>query len=282
MKNLRLFIRGTYYHIEISGVGSPAVLLHGFAGSTVDWLSIQNRLKASHQVIAVDLLGHGKTDAPIETNRYQMAEAVDDLKEIFLQMALPPVILVGYSMGGRLALAFAATYPIYVRHLLLESSSPGLKTEKERIERCNQDTVLAEQILQNGTEWFASYWRERPIFQMKDVLDPLLNSHLQALYQRQKKSNACGLANSLRGMGTGMQNSYWSYLEKISVPTTLICGANDKKFCTINKEMQHLMPDAKLFCIPNAGHRVHLERLDAFWQIMQQHITVIDKEGKVR
>lgn len=272
MNGMKLRVRQVSYYVQVAGQGEPLVLLHGFSGDVHTWTDIQAALAKKYQVIAVDILGHGRTDSPENFTRYKMEEVVQDLAEIFHKLKLTNVYLLGYSMGGRLALAFSLTYPEKVKHIILESSSSGLKTEKEREERKKRDEALAEQILQNGISWFVEYWQQVPIFQSATLLTNETKERLQKLYMYQKKANPVGLANSLIGMGTGAQKSYWSDLSQISFQTTLICGTNDEKFCTINKDMKNHIPNAEIFFIDDAGHRVHLEQPTQFLQLVEKQM----------
>lgn len=272
MKQIKLQIRDVSYYVQVAGKGQPIVLLHGFSGDVHTWTWIQNALAKTYQVVALDILGHGKTDSPKDHTRYQMEEVIQDLREIFQKLNLTDVYLLGYSMGGRLALAFSLAYPEKVKHLILESSSPGLKTDAKRRERKAHDEWLARNILENGMAWFVAYWRDVPIFSSTSLNDKEKEARLERFYTQQKKASPIGLANSLFGMGTGMQESYWNQLAQISFQTTLICGTNDEKFCTINKDMQKHIPNAEIFFIDDAGHRVHLEQPTRFLQLVEQQI----------
>lgn len=272
MPEMNIEVRACRYHLTRLGEGSPLVLLHGFAGSIDTWQPISLELAKTHEVIAIDILGHGKTDATKQVQRYSMKEISLDLNELFRQLGLENFDLLGYSMGGRLALYFAYHYPKRVNRLLLESSSPGLKTEEERTERQAKDCVLAEQILSNGMDWFVRYWQTLPIFMVENCHQGTKQG-LNNLHLLQKNAVPIGLANSLKGMGTGAQDSLWPVLKEISCKTALICGANDKKFCTINKEMQSMMPNAKQIIVASAGHRVHLENPSEFAAVVLHELN---------
>jgi 2-succinyl-6-hydroxy-2,4-cyclohexadiene-1-carboxylate synthase len=81
-----------------------------------------------------------------------------------------------------------------------------------------------------------------------------------------------GLANSLRGIGTGVQPSWWHRLNTLEVPTVLIVGELDLKFVTIAEEMHRLLPNSELVVIRNAGHTVHLEQPKDFSNTMIQKL----------
>ena len=88
--------------------------------------------KGKFRTVAVDLTGHGKTAVPEDINRYSMEQQVEDLEALFDMLSLERFTLVGYSMGGRVALAYTVQYPERVSSLILESASPGLKTAEEQ------------------------------------------------------------------------------------------------------------------------------------------------------
>src|SRR5262245_37449007 len=115
------------------GEGTPFVFLHGFLGCARDWEALASKLDAPS--FAIDLPGHGRS--PFTA---QFEEA--------LSSALPPepVHLVGYSMGGRLALRYALAEPERVASLTLIGAHLGLKTESERAARLARDAVWARKL----------------------------------------------------------------------------------------------------------------------------------------
>ena len=228
-------------------------LLHGFSGAGLNWSTVAELLN-SPIVIAPDLIGHGGTDSPPDPTRYRMEAAAADLFTLWGQLELPPMHLVGYSMGGRLALYTALTYPAMVTRLTLESASPGLASEIERADRCAADEVLADRIETNGIEWFATMWEQLPLFQHqpKTVREILRTVRLS--------QSPRGLAHSLRAMGTGAQPSLWDRLPELSMPVDLIVGALDAKFLAINQQMAAHISTCRLHVVDGAGHSVHQEQ----------------------
>jgi 2-succinyl-6-hydroxy-2,4-cyclohexadiene-1-carboxylate synthase len=162
-------------------------------------------------------------------------------------------------MGGRLALNTAISHPSLVHSLILESASPGLEDEAERVARILSDEQLAETIERDGLEAFVEYWTTLPLFatQSDDV-----RAQLKA--QRLMSNNPCGLANSLRGMGTGAQSSLWYRLNEVDCPTLLITGKYDDKFTRIAQRMAAKLPEAHVKVIEGAGHTVHAEQAEIY------------------
>ncbi len=260
-----LTIRGCRYFVTVQGHGRPLLLLHGFTGSSQSWRECIPALSSHFQVIAVDLLGHGRTDSPPDPTRYQMPEAAADLLAILDALAAVQADLLGYSMGGRLALYTAVHHPRRINRLILESASPGLVTEAERQERRQRDNALADRIEREGMESFVNFWEQLPLWRSQKQLDTAVRQNLR---EQRLQNNPVGLANSLRGMGTGIQPSLWQQLGNLKMPVHLIAGELDDKFVEINRRMVRQIPAARLEIVPGAGHTVHLERPSLFNQIL--------------
>lgn len=258
------------YHITRAGDGPPLVLLHGFTGSAQSWQSHVPTLSKHFSLIAPDFLGHGKSDAPSDPARYNIENTTADLLALFDQLEISRTHLLGYSMGGRVALHFALTHPERVERLVLESSSPGLADPHERAQRVANDAALADTIERDGIAAFVAYWTNLPLFATQKKLPESIGA---ALYQQRLASSAQGLANSLRGLGTGVQPSLWEQLHQLNLPTLLITGALDQKFTRIAKSMSQSIPDARHTIIPDAGHTIHLEQAELFDELVIQFLT---------
>ena len=128
----RVCANGVHFHVEVAGSGEPLVLLHGFTGSAESWTTTADLLAASFRTLAIDLIGHGGSDAPLDVARYGFDRALGDLAEIAAQLGFGSASWLGYSMGGRLALALALRFPERVTRLILESTSPGIADPAER------------------------------------------------------------------------------------------------------------------------------------------------------
>jgi len=249
------------YHVELTGEGPALLLLHGFTGSTASWEGFIPSWSKHQQVIAVDLLGHGQTDAPADPSRYRTEHAVRDLTDILDALHIDAAHVLGYSMGGRLALSLALIAPQRVRSLILESATPGIEADDERAERVRSDEALADRIISEGVAAFVDYWESIPLFRtIRDLPDDVQHS-----IRAQRLQNAeIGLAGSLRGMGTGAQPSWWQHIDSLSIPVQLIVGERDEKFVRIAQRMDELLPDSRLAVVAGAGHMVHVEQADFF------------------
>lgn len=265
---MRISIRGVSYYVEVVGEGEPLLLLHGFTGSVQTWKPFISDWK-QRTLVMVDIIGHGKTDCPDEVERYGIESVAADLHELLDQLHMDNAHVLGYSMGGRLALTFAIRYPHRVKTLILESSSPGLKTEEERMVRIRSDEALAAEIVQHGVVAFIEKWEQLPLF----ATQKRLPREMQEQIRRERLGHSAkGLANSLRGMGTGKQPSWWEQLNSLPIPTLLLCGEWDEKFCQIALEMNERLPNAQLTKISCAGHAIHVEQPKIFAKIVNEFI----------
>ncbi|RUL56560.1 2-succinyl-6-hydroxy-2,4-cyclohexadiene-1-carboxylate synthase [Lysinibacillus antri] len=267
---LRVNDINVHVHIWNEQADQTIVMLHGFTGSVSTWGKIADLLPKTYRIIAIDLIGHGLTDAPEDVSNYWMEEQITLLHETFKQLNLSTYTLLGYSMGGRVALSYAATYPSQIEQLILESASPGLKTEHERQARRLSDDELANKIMQNGVQSFVEKWENISLFESQKKLPKEVQAEI-----RQERLAQCeiGLANSLRGMGTGSQQSLWTKLVEIDIPVTLITGTLDQKFCNIAQEMKKLLLNAKHVVVHEVGHAIHVENPTTFATIVKDVIN---------
>jgi 2-succinyl-6-hydroxy-2,4-cyclohexadiene-1-carboxylate synthase len=255
------------YAYHCCGSGPAALLLHGFTGMGEAWSGLAAALGSRFRVITVDLLGHGRSSAPEDPGRYRIERAAEDLAELLGGWVDGPAHLLGYSMGGRLALYFTLAFPQLVRSLVLESASPGLETAEERGRRVAVDEALAARIEQDGVEAFVAEWERLPLFASQLLLP---EDTRQELRVRRLQNRAAGLAGSLRGMGAGSQPSLWSRLAEVRPRTLLVAGELDEKYCALNRRMVQALPGARLEVIPRAGHTVHLEQPERYVEIVKQ------------
>lgn len=267
---MRIRVNNITYHVEMEGQGEPLVLLHGFTGSSANWSEHINAFVQDFCVVTIDLLGHGQTGAPTNPERFGIEHAARDVIAIFAHLALAKVHLLGYSMGGRLALYMTIHHPERIQTLLLESGSPGIENPDERRARVEQDEKLARMIETGGLEKFVAYWESIPLFSTQS---PEMRVHLR---KQRLRNNPTGLANSLRGMGTGVQPSLWGGLKTLNLPTLLITGELDTKFATIAHQMSELLSQHHLSSIEGAGHTTHLEQPTKFQKVVSHFLSSVE------
>lgn len=265
-----------YYTEVLNPEKSQAVVfLHGFTGSTKTWHEVAAHF-TDYKVVLVDLIGHGRSSSPENASRYSMELQIRDLEKLFAKIGLAHFSLVGYSMGGRTALAYAVTHSEQVEVMVLESASPGLLDTAEQQERRMRDEKLAERILSDGVLEFVDYWEKVPLFASQKGL---LDAKRRSIRAERLEQKPLGLANSLIGMGTGSQASYWEALSRLDLPGLLVTGRQDEKFCTIAERMAERLPQAEHYTV-DAGHAIHVEKPAEFATIVKKYLSSNYRGGK--
>lgn len=228
------------------------VLVHGFTQTSRSWDPLVAGLAAEHDVVALDAPGHGRS-----------SDVDLDLVEggAWLAATGGRATYVGYSMGARLCLHAALAAPDAVRGLVLISTTGGIDDDGERAARRAADEALADRIERIGVPAFLDEWLAQPLFAS---LSPASQGRAERL-----ANTAAGLAMSLRRAGTGAQEPLWERLGHLRIPTLVIAGALDEKFVALGRRLAHTIPDAELAVVAGAGHTVHLERPDAFLDVLR-------------
>ncbi|HUA45109.1 MAG TPA: 2-succinyl-6-hydroxy-2,4-cyclohexadiene-1-carboxylate synthase [Solirubrobacteraceae bacterium] len=226
------------------------VLLHGFTHTGASWDPVVAALGESYRALALDIPGHGSAS---DRSPVTLEGVVEDLNTL----APKQFTLVGYSMGGRIALHAALALPGRIERLILIGASPGIADAAEREARLDDDERLAVKIEGMSIEEFARQWGHTPVLagQPPDVL--------AAAHADRLRNRPAGLARALRGLGTAALPSLWGRLGEIRVPVALVVGERDEKFREVAARMAPEVPDSELIVVPDAGHAVHLEAPDA-------------------
>jgi 2-succinyl-6-hydroxy-2,4-cyclohexadiene-1-carboxylate synthase len=246
---------------------NAAVLLHGFTGSPNAFRAVASELVAAKiQVEAPALLGHGaEDDAGIDGFEAEVDRIAGRIRALGVAAHL-----VGYSLGGRIAIGLLVRHPRLFTGATLVSAQPGLSTARDRIEREVADARWCELLEQQGLAAFVDAWEKLPLFATQASLP---REALDSQRRERLSHDPAGLVRSLRMCGLGKMPSYWTALSGVQVPTTLLVGEHDPKFSAINLRMQELLPKSVVSRVPGAGHNVLLERPGAICEAVAQAFT---------
>jgi 2-succinyl-6-hydroxy-2,4-cyclohexadiene-1-carboxylate synthase len=227
-------------------MSATVVLLHGFTNTGHSWDRVIDALPDGADALAPDIRGHGDASAQRPVT---LDAVIDDI-----DLLTPDLFtLVGYSMGGRIALHVAFRLPDRVQRLVMIGASPGLKTATARAERRASDAKLAERAENETIERFAERWADTPM-----LADQPASVRAAADADR-RRNDPASLAAALRGLGTGTLPSLWSRLGSLEVPVTLVVGERDAKYREIAARMAEEIHGAEVVIVPGAGHAVHAE-----------------------
>jgi 2-succinyl-6-hydroxy-2,4-cyclohexadiene-1-carboxylate synthase len=222
--------------------------LHGFTQRGTMWAEVAPLVGG--EWAAPDLPGHGDVPA------CDWDEAVAKIGGQLAGMASPRC-LVGYSMGGRLALGTALAHPGLVERLALISAGPGLAGAGERRRRRRRDQALAAHIEAVGMPAFAREWLAQPIFAgLRDRPAEWRKVDLAA----RAGNRAEGVAESLRRLGQGRQPYLGGRLGELAMPFLVVVGGKDARYLKLGRRLVVQSPGAVLAEVPGAGHAVVGER----------------------
>ena len=259
---------GLHYHFRPQPDRPTIIFLHGFLGCSDDWDLITGELSDQFGFLTIDLPGHGK-NLSTNVDDFLIENFAENIISLCDHLQLESLILVGYSMGGRVSLYLLTHYPGRFEQAIIESATPGLKTEAERQQRIRHDADLAEQLEQAELESWLGRWYAQPLFASLSENQALLGKTIRSRMNNSKT----GLAMSLKMMTSGRQPDLWSKLGEIKIPLLLMAGELDSKYSEIVKKTADLCPNAQLVIIEEAGHNVHLEQPERYLDELKRFLT---------
>lgn len=240
------------------------IFLHGLLGSQADWqLIIQNL--SQFRCLALDLPFHGNAKSIHVTSFEETADYLS--KQIKRAVGNAPYVLVGYSLGARIALYYTLHAKIEkgaLKGVVLEGGNLGLKTEEEKQMRWENDLVWARRFEQEPIEYVLQDWYQQPVFAHLSVSDRM------ALVQRRSLNQGEGISKMLQATSLAKQPNFSEKVRLSSVPFFYFCGEHDTKFQALAQSNQ--LP---LTLIPNAGHNTHLENSKYFTKKLKNLILKI-------
>ncbi len=230
--------------------------LHGFTQRGAMWHEVAGLVGG--EWATPDLPGHGGTDVvPWDTAVGIVAGWIGE--------AGPGITLIGYSMGGRIALAAALEHPEGLDRLVLVSASPGIADAAARERRLGEDEATADRIERLGVDLFLTEWLSRPMF-------PGLGRRPAAWGSRdlrlRQSNEAAGLAGAVRLLGHGSQPYLGDRVGGLSVPLVTVAGARDDVYAFHASGMAAAAPDGRFIEVRGAGHAVVAEDPKAIVKVL--------------
>ncbi len=265
---MKVDILGNSYNVETCGdpAGETVLFIHGFSQNVSTWYPVTEALAAammdtgfSPRPVLLDLIGHGGSDRPDDDAPYRLehiVSVIDGLREL---LALDRLHLVGYSMGGRLSLAYAAAHPRRVASLALESASFGPPSTEERARALERDRTLATRLRASSAAEFAEWWAAEPVLASQRSLPEAIRSSEAAM---RADADTDALARIVLGAGHGRMDDLVPAAASLSARLLYICGEKDTRYTRLAE--QHA--DAWGLAVRRfpTGHNVHLEQPHAY------------------
>ena len=243
------------------------VFLHGFLGAGSDWGEIAAPLAEDYFCVCPDLPGHGANITRDFDAQLSIPQLALELRALCAALSLSAPIVVGYSLGGRVALAAAVRHPEIMQALMLESTSAGLDIEAERQARAATDDARAAVLLADGIAAFMRTWYAAPLFESLQMRPQLL-AKLQAA---RMCNDARWMSKVVSELSPGRAASVWAELPSVRLRTLLLAGALDVRYTESAQRMCAAMPNAICTVVADAGHNVHLEQPTAYIQALRDY-----------
>ena len=254
------------------------MVLHGFTGSAQAMAPFAERLAArispAARIICPDLIGHGASEVPDELGRYRVDAMAEQVAALADELGCDRFHLVGYSMGGRVALTLGCTQPQRLRSLSLIGATAGIADPVARRRRAEADAARARRITADFGA-FVDEWMAEPLFAGQAALG---EPYQRVARTQRLTSKPSGLARSLLAGGTGSMTPLYDRLEACDAPTLVLAGAHDTKFCAVAGQLAAALPSAAAARIPSAGHAAHIEQPETTAAKIAAHITQTEAE----
>jgi 2-succinyl-6-hydroxy-2,4-cyclohexadiene-1-carboxylate synthase len=236
-------------HADTIGIGPRLVLAHGFTQTGRVWAGLDVDLSTDHQVVRVDLPGHGGSSS--------VAASLEQGAQLLGAVGGRATYL-GYSMGARFCLHLALARPDLVDRLILVSGTAGIDDPEERRLRREADGALADRLDPpdggpgEPVEEFLRRWMANPMFA---GIPPEADGLAERL-----RNTGPGLASSLRLAGTGTQRPLWDDLGGLTMPVLVITGQHDEKFCDLGARLAGAVGSNATHVVVNGtGHSLQLQ-----------------------
>lgn len=242
--------------------GPWLVWLHGLLGCSDEWRE-QITYCDQQPSIVLDLPGHGQSST-VSVKNFQQISAL--IKETLKQNNIEQYWLIGYSLGGRIAM-YHGCYgdDNALQGIIIEAGNPGLKTLEDRNNRILHDKRWAQRLREEAIETVLIDWYQQPVFA------ELNKEECQQLVEKRKQNNAFAIADILENLSLGHQPWLVDKLKKLPIPFVYLCGERDNKFKTM--AAQHAF---ETHIIPDAGHNTHLANSVAFGTTINHVLSLFD------
>lgn len=256
---------GTSINVTSWGKHSePACLLiHGLDNSAYIWDNIATELSENFRVYTIDIRGHGDSDWA-SRNSYTLDTFINDIEQVRAYLSLSDFILIGHSLGGRIATYYAADYLEYVKKLIIIDMAPEIGNNI--IEKLKSDSRSQPRKFQSIQSCYAYMQAIYPLSQQSLLYDFCRHSFsLQNGYYTNKTDpefkNKMFQPSDVGGCINPLQDEkIWDILPKINIPTLIIRGGFSAVLSSqIANKMATALPNANISIIARAGHAVMLD-----------------------
>ena len=275
---------GPVHYVDFGGDGTPLLMVHGLTGSALNWTSVGPELSKHHHAMAIDLAGFGRT--PL-FHRSAALGANANLVHTFIEQVIgEPVILMGNSMGGHIAILEAADHPRWVTALVLvDPAIPGARVIRPEADLLGVAAALsipgglAEMVVERRARELGP---EQLVKQIIAVVaaDParidseMIEAHVQLTRERANlgRQNSRAFLQATRSLGLRMADPrFWTKVKKVKAPTLVVHGELDRLIPVASaRALARRRTDWTLEVLAGVGHVPMMETPGLFLDVVKQ------------
>jgi len=223
------------------------LFLHGFLGSYLDWQGVIDQLKSDYYCLAINI------------KHADYNQIFSFVENVLTDRCIDKCHLIGYSMGGRLAFCLATRYPDSWDKVVIESATPGLKSDEEIKERKIIEKQWLDKLKVYDIEKFISEWYDQAIFS-----NIKMHQNFESLYKRRISTQKDLIIKNLTELSILKMPECWNKLKSIKNEMLFIAGEFDKKYIQIGMDIVIQNSYSKLKIVPQSGHNTHFENEKEF------------------
>lgn len=273
---------GPVHYLDFGGSGPPALMVHGLAGSAINWLSVGPEIAKTHRALAIDLAGFGQT--PLLNRSAAVGANANLVHDFIKEIVREPVTIIGNSMGGHISILEAADHPEWITAMVLvDPAIPGAHVRRPEPAMLGVIAALsvpglALALLDRRSRSLGAEGLVTEAFDIVSAdpsrLDPsAVKAHVQLTREREQlgRQNGRALVQATRSIGLRMADPrFWTKVAAVTSPTLVVHGSLDRLIpLSAARELAGRRPDWDLVVLDGVGHVPMLETPGLFMQTLR-------------
>jgi pimeloyl-ACP methyl ester carboxylesterase len=277
---------GPVHFVDFGGEGTPLVMVHGLGGNAMNWMAVGPELAKTHHAVALDLAGFGRT--PLFRRSAALGANAELVHRFIEEVIGEPVVLIGNSMGGHIAILEAADHPRWVSALVLvDPAIPGVHVRRPAPAMLGvmaaltipglAEIVLDRRVRMLGPERLVQETMALVVADQSRIDPSLLDAHVQLTRERGNlgRQSSRAFMQATRSLGLRMADPrFWARVKKITAPTLVVHGDRDLLIPLVAaRDMVRRRPDWTLEVFEGVGHVPMMETPNLFVKVVNQWLT---------
>jgi len=275
-------VDGPAHYLDFGGTGAPLLMVHGLGGAAINWMAVGPEMARTHRALALDLAGFGQT--PLQSRSAAVGANAELVHGFIEKVVGEPVVLVGNSMGGHIAVLEAAAHPEAVQKLVLvDPAIPGPHVRRPPPLVLGAmaalsipglaETILDRRVRALGPEGLVRQTLALVCADPSRVDPELVAAHVQLTRERSRlgAQNGRAFIQASRSIGLRMAGpAFWSRVATVTAPTLVIHGSLDRLIpVEAARDLARRRPDWELRVLDGVGHVPMMETPDLFLEALE-------------